>query len=233
MILGTLLLALLLGTGLGQAGVVEVEGVVHLHICELPTAVILGGPAGGPYAPAPFSGSEPFAIEFMAGSPVDPTGGSLTLEWDFTYDGSTFVPEAVGPGPVSHTYADGPASEYVALCLSSTSGVQVEIVEPVSVSNVVPTANVGGPYTGTVGSPVIFTGSATDPSSADAAVGFIYEWDFNYADTFTADQTGHDLITSSYTYQSDGTFTVALRVTDKDGGVSAISTATVTIAQLQ
>jgi hypothetical protein len=231
-ILGTLLLALLLGTGLGRAGVVEMEGVVYVHICDEPTAVILGGPEGGPYTPAPFSGYEPFTIWFIAGAPVDPAGGSLTLEWDFTYDGSTFVQEAVGPDPVSHTYADGPASEYVALRLSSTSGAQVEIVEPVNVINVVPTANVGGPYTGTVGSPVIFTGFATDPGSADTAAGFIYEWDFDYVDTFTADWIGHDLTTSSYIYQSDGTFMVALRVTDKDGGVSAISTTTVTVAQL-
>ena len=56
-----------------------------------------------------------------------------------------------------------------------------------------------------------------------------YEWDFDYAGTFTADTSGIDLTGPSHTYATEGTYTVALRVTDDDNDSSSIAIAQVTI----
>ena len=107
-------------------------------------------------------------------NPEDPTGGTLTFEWDFTYESTGFVVDDTGPGPVSFVYDDGPFLGIVALRITSTSGIVTVVVENVNVSNVPPTANAGGPYNGEVGTPVVFSASATDPSlwsaSSDRAV---------------------------------------------------------------
>ena len=228
--LGVIALALTAGSALGRAGIIDVEGVVRLYIRPVPTSIILGGPIGGPYAPGPFTGNEPFTIAFVAANAIDPNGGSLTFQWNFTYDGYTFVTDATGPGPVSHTYPDGPTTCLVALRLTSTSGAEAIIIQPLTVQNVAPTANAGGPYSVTLGSPITFAGSATDPSAADNTAGFRYEWDFNYnGTTFNVIRSGLNLTAPTYTYPSRGVFTVALRVTDKDNGVSAVSKTTATV----
>jgi hypothetical protein len=72
-----------------------------------------------------------------------------------------------------------------------------------------PQADAGGPYTGTVGSPVHFDGTgSTDPDGDESAL--TYEWDFGDGDTGTGPSPMH-------TYDADGTYTVRLRVTDAQG----------------
>jgi len=71
--------------------------------------------------------------------------------------------------------------------------------------------------------------SATDPGNDTLA----YEWDFEYDGvTFdtsgAATDSGIDLTGPSYTYATDGIYTVALRVQDDDGA-SAVVTAQVTV----
>ena len=105
-----------------------------------------------------------------------------------------------------------------------------QVTASVTISNVVPTSSVGGPYSGSSGSPITFSGSATDPG-ADT---LNYEWDFKYnGTTFSTvgatTNSGVDLTAPKYTYTTAGTFTVALRV--KDGkGVSSIVSAQVTVS---
>ena len=60
------LLVLGLRSGLGRAGVVEIEGDISVHIRPETTAQIHGGPAGGPYEAGPFTGKEVLEIEFIA-----------------------------------------------------------------------------------------------------------------------------------------------------------------------
>ncbi|MFQ6060838.1 MAG: FG-GAP-like repeat-containing protein, partial [Thermoplasmata archaeon] len=83
----------------------------------------------------------------------------------------------------------------------------------VNVFNLPPVADSHGPYQGFEASPIEFTGSHTDPGLLDTHT---YDWDFDYDGmTFTIDATGS---TVQNTWFDDYSGTVALRVTDDDGG---------------
>ncbi len=91
----------------------------------------------------------------------------------------------------------------------------------VTVNNVAPTAEAGGPYAGVTNQPVPLDGSATDPGSNDVPT---YDWDLDNNGSYeTTNQQN-----PTKTFSSAGTYTVRLRVTDDDGGVGT-DQATVTI----
>ncbi|MBI2916545.1 MAG: DNRLRE domain-containing protein [Chloroflexi bacterium] len=228
-VVALVVLALGAGSGVGGVGVTDVEGQVRVYIRPGITGIIKGGPVGGPYSNGPFFAKEAQPFSFIACCVVDPTGGTVTLEWDFDYDGSDFVTRATGAGPVTYNYGDGPGDYVVALRLSSPSGGVSMVSADVSIVNQPPVASVGGPYTARATVPIQFSGSATDPSDVDQNAGFTYEWDYEYSGTFAADQSGFNLTSPSHAYTSIGNYTVALRVIDKDGGASTLSTAPVTV----
>jgi hypothetical protein len=89
------------------------------------------------------------------------------------------------------------------------------------IPNQPPTADAGGPYTGEEGAPIAL--SATSSSDPDGVI-VSYEWDLDNDGDFD-DATG---VTSSVTFPDDGSFTVAVQVTDGDGGEDTDST-TVTV----
>ena len=166
----------------------------------------------------------------MGASDPEDSSSVLTYEWDFEFDGSFTVAQSrVNLTAPTYTYTDN-GSFTVALRARDTDGdVSTISTATVTVTNVAPSINVGGPYNVDEGTALTFTGSATDPGQDTLT----YEWDFDYtASTFTVDATGEDLTNPSTTYGNDGERTVALRVRDEDGGVSAIQTALVTVANV-
>lgn len=87
-------------------------------------------------------------------------------------------------------------------------------------ANQQPVADANGPYTGTVGVPVTFDGSASnDPDGTIIS----YNWDFG--DGTTVLDAGP---TPTHSYITDGVFNVTLTVTD-DGGLTGLDTTTATI----
>lgn len=176
-----------------------------------------------------YTDDEGSAITF-SGTATDPGNETLTYEWDFTYSGGTFNVDDSGSGLTTpaHTYT-GDGNFTVALRVRDDDSVSNIATASVTVTDVLPTANAGGPYTGNLGGPVTFAGSATDPGGE----ALTYEWDFQY-DGSTFDTVGSttgegvSLTGPSYTYSGGGSYTVALRVSDDDG-TSAIVTAGVTI----
>ena len=156
------------------------------------------------------------------------TADSLTYAWDFTYDGVNFEATAVGPS-VHTTYLDGPAVYNVALRVRDDDypyptgdggqiGEQINIFK-VTVQNVPPVAEAGGPYTGFETRPVVLSGLATDVPLDT----LVYDWDVTNDGNY--DLTGQ---TVNYVWPLPGVYTVTLRVIDDDGGVG-LDTARVTI----
>ncbi|MCB0192985.1 MAG: PKD domain-containing protein [Anaerolineae bacterium] len=166
---------------------------------------------GGPY-----TANEGTAITFNGSASSDPDGDSLTYLWNFG-DGSATATGAI----VNHTYGDN-GTYTVSLTVNDGRGGVSTVSTNVTINNVAPTANVGGPYSGDEGSTINFDGSgSSDPGANDTLT---YAW--NFGDGVTG--SGQ---TPSHTYDDNGTFTVELTVTDKDGASTSQST-TVTIANL-
>ena len=193
-----------------------------------------------------YTGDEGSAITF-SDSATDPgTNDTLTFEWDFNFQAGEFNADQSGDGLTTpeHTYPDD--GEFT-MALRVRDGADVSDIATTSVvvSNVLPTAETGGPYSGKAGTAITFSGLATDLGNDTLT----YEWDFEYDGTFSTtgatNETingievlvpaktaqGVDLISPDYTYTDNGTFTVALRILDDDG-VSVIATAEVTVAPL-
>ena len=94
--------------------------------------------------------------------------------------------------------------------------------DPDCASNLAPTANPNGPYNALVGESIIFESSGSaDPDGTIVS----YAWDFGDGNTGIGSSPTH-------AYQSDGTFTVELTVTDDGGDThSATTTATITLSE--
>lgn len=98
----------------------------------------------------------------------------------------------------------------------------------VTVRNVAPVAAVSGPAVGVRGQARVFALSASDLSPVDQAAGFTYA--INWGDGTTQTVTGPTGTNVEHVYERSGTFTVTVTATDKDGGVSAVATRTVTVS---
>ncbi|MEN8180440.1 MAG: PKD domain-containing protein, partial [Pseudomonadota bacterium] len=170
----------------------------------LPTA-----DAGGPY-----SGTEGIAVSFDGSGSSDPDGSIVSYAWDFG-DGNT----GTGSNP-SHAYAT--AGTYsVSLTVTDDAGATASASATATIEatpNLLPTADAGGPYSGTEGIAVSFDGSGSnDPDGSIVS----YAWDFGDGNTGTGSNPSH-------AYATAGTYTVSLTVTD-DAGATASATATATI----
>lgn len=180
------------------------------------------GPANQPPQPDPgqaYTVNEGGPVRFDGSGSKDPDGKIVKYEWDFNYNGSAFNVDATGPNPTTR-YPDGPATIIVALRVTDDRGASRLATTRVTVENVAPTADAGGPYTGVAGSPIEMAGSATDPGKIDQP-GLTYRWDFGDG------TTGKGLF-ASHIYAQPGTYTAKLTVKDKDGGRGS-DTATVEV----
>lgn len=152
----------------------------------------------------------------FSGDFIDPgSGDTHIIEWDFGDSGT--VSGILTP---THVYADN-GIYTVTLTVTDDDGGTGSDTCAITVNNVAPTAEAGGPYEGIIGEAIVFTGSATDPGTADTLT---YSWDFGDG---SPTETGQ---TVSHTYSIQGTYTAILTVTDDDSGVGT-DTATVTVTE--
>jgi PKD repeat protein len=155
---------------------------------------------------APATGVENTDITFDGSGSSDPDGTIASYDWDFG-DGT-----AGSGASVTHAFAAGTYT--VTLTVTDDAGATASTVSDVTISAAdapqAPVANAGGPYSATVGEAVQFDGSAsTDPDGSIAS----YEWDFGNGNTDTG-------VSPVHMYDTAGTYTVTLTVTD-DSGMTA------------
>ena len=187
----------------------------------IPTANV-----GGPY-----NTNEGTQLTF-SGAASDPEDSSETLiyEWDFEFDGSFNVAQSgVSLTTPTHAYTDSGSFTVALRVRDGADNLSPTSAGNVTVANVSPSANAGGPYIVDAGTALTFSGSATDPGNDTLT----YEWDFEYTGTTfntvgSTTASGVDLTSPRYTYAQDGILTVALRVRDDDDAVSPIMTAQIT-----
>jgi PKD repeat protein len=149
----------------------------------------------------PTSGELPLTVSFDASQSTDPDGDALTYSWDFG-DGS--IESGIS---VSHTYtqqntytaeltvSDGELSDIATAKISA--GVVVVNEPPVAVVS-------ASPVSGYAPLVVSFDASGSSDPNGDA---LSYSWNFGDGSTGSG-------ITVSHTFESEGTFTVGLSVSD-------------------
>jgi hypothetical protein len=178
--------------------------------------------AGGPYsvnegATVPLSGT---------GSDVAADVPDLVFEWDLDNDN---VFETAGLSTVfDATNVDGNGSSVFTVKFRVTDGDGGETISSttVTVLNVDPTVNAGGPYSVNEGATVLLTGTGSDVA-ADVP-GLIFEWDLNNDNIFEASGVSTVFDATNLDGNGSSTYTVNFRVSDGDGGV-AISSTIVTV----
>jgi len=166
--------------------------------------------AGGPYA-----GTVNVAISFNGAASRDPDGSVVSYLWNFG-DGTS----ASGVTAV-HAYAAA-GSYTVRLTVTDNDGLTNSASTTAQVSDGTglqpPVANPGGPYQGTTASAVAFDGSAS--SDTDGRI-VSYDWTFGDGGTASGAKPTH-------AYNTAGTYTVTLTVTD-DSGRKATATTSASI----
>jgi Ca2+-binding RTX toxin-like protein len=201
---------------------------MRFHVVDVPLTAAEVDVAPTANANGPYTVGEGGSVGLSAAGSADPDGSITAYQWDFNYDGVTFDVDATGATP---TFAagtlDGPASRTVALRVIDNVGAATIATAPLSITNVPPTAAVAGDTFGVPGLPRSFTVSATDPSAADTAAGFTFHIDFGDTGSATVPPLGPPTV--SHVYAAEGTYTVTVTATDKDGGVSAAVTHTIEV----
>jgi hypothetical protein len=149
----------------------------------------------------------------LAATGSDPEGGSLTYAWDLDGNGTFETPGQ----SVAYTPDDGPSSPTVSVRATDDVGNTSTTQASVTVANVPPTVTAvdASSSNALTGRDVTFTGTATDPSGADTSAGF--DWAFDTGGGFGA--FGANGFVASFS--RCGTYTVAAKARDKDGGVSS------------
>ena len=178
--------------------------------------IIFPPPAAGPTAEA----GGPYTVGEAQPLTLDGSGSKgniTTYAWDLG-DGTP----GAGVKPV-HTYPDGPKQFTVKLTVTDTQGRTASDTTQVTVNNLPPTADAGGPYTCQVDETIQLNGVCNDPSPVDAAT-LSCTW---------ADFSGAALSQPSYLCPSTpSTRTVTLTATDKDGA-SAPDSAPIAVVQIR
>jgi Ca2+-binding RTX toxin-like protein len=156
-----------------------------------------------------------------------------TFAWSVAKDGGS-TPFATGTGSTFSFTPDDNGSYVVTLTVTDTdtttnTTTTASANSTISVTNVPPTASLTGPSIGVRSQTLSFTLGATDPSTVDTAAGFTFNIDWNGDGTVDQTVTGPSGTVVTHTFTDSSTNTVTVTATDKDGGVSAAVSQTVTI----
>ncbi|NEQ48475.1 MAG: PKD domain-containing protein [Leptolyngbya sp. SIOISBB] len=136
---------------------------------------------------------------------TDPGDDTLTYTWDFG-DGTI----AQTGQTVDHTYGDN-GTYTVTLTVTDDDGAETVETQTITVNNLAPViADFTGQATADEGEAATFSATATDPGDDTLT----YTWDFGDGSPAANGQTAH------HTFLDNGTYTVTLTVTDKDGAAT-------------
>ncbi len=174
------------------------------------------------------------AIQTFTATITDPANDTFSTHWDFG-DGSTAEtpPSAAKSVAQTHAFADDGTYTVTVTVTDNDGGTDTATLQ-VPIANVPPTVTLGSLASSYATTPETLSASATDPSSADSAAGFAY--DFTVTDPSGAATVLHVAATANngsgvsatYTPATAGTYTVSVTATDKDNGISAPATGSFT-----
>jgi PKD repeat protein len=170
--------------------------------------------AGGPYEV-----DEGSPVTLDASGSSDPDEDILQYRWDFDNNGIWDTPFSTSP-TASHTWTN---DYYGTVKVEVTDGQDTDTdTAAITVNNVAPVVNAGGPYVVEEGTTVLFDASGSSDPGEDVLQ---YRWDF---ETNGVWDTGWSTSpTTDYTWYDDYTCTVTVEVSD--GEYTDTDTSTVTV----
>ncbi len=171
--------------------------------------------AGGPYTEA-----EGATVTFDASGSIDPDGTIVQYEWDWQNDG--IFDSTTTTTTCEYVYTDDFYGQMNVRVTDNEGETHTDIAS-VTIYNVNPTADAGGPYQGQPNVDISCHAEATDPGSDDVP-NLIFQWDVNGDGIYA--RYGQDITVN---FSSGGTFKIYLRVVDDDGGIG-IDSATVNVS---
>src|SRR5207245_1239754 len=182
--------------------------------------------------------NEGASTSFTLGSFSDPGADSpwsVDVNWGDGSSHTTFNKTSTGSlGSQSHTYADN-GSYTVTVTVTDKDGGSGSATFTINVSNVAPTVTAAANQTANEGASTSFTlGSFSDPGANDSPWAADVTWGDGSAHTTFNQNTRGSLGSQSHTYADNngtGTYTVTVKVTDKDGGFGQ-ATFTATVANV-
>ena len=145
---------------------------------------------------------------------TDTDGTLVNWSWDFG-DGDTSYQQ----NP-THQYADDDTYT-VRLTVKDDEDATDTTTKTLTVTNVAPTADAGGPYNAAIGESITLDGSTSIDSDGTIV---LYQWDLDFDGAYD-DATG---TTTTHSWSSGGTYSIGLKVTDDDGDTDT-DTTTVTV----
>lgn len=188
--------------------------------------------AGGPYSVV-----EGNVLTLDASTSSDPENDILTYTWDINGDGTFGDASGVSP---TLTWAmlealginQGPFSITNLRVRVDDGNGNVVTSSPVvfDIVNTPPVATLTGPTVLVRTQPDTFSLSVSDPSSVDQAAPFFFELDWDGNGVFEDGYTQLAGSTVAHSFITSGTYVVRMRATDQDGGVSQVTTHTVTVS---
>jgi PKD repeat protein len=194
----------------------DFSGTIYLRVTDddggvgtASATVIINNIAPSVDAGGPYTGYEGSSVT-LTGSATDPGIDTFIFEWDM--DDNDLFDDATGKTPVWLWDDDG--VYIIGMRVTDDDGGVGFDTTTVTISNVPPTVNAGGPYAGNESTPINFTGSLTDPGIGDT---FTYLWDFGDGKMSMQQNPTH-------VYADDGVYTVFLTITDDDGGTGTDNT---------
>jgi PKD repeat protein len=158
-------------------------------------------------------------IRFSASASYDPDDDTLTYYWDFD-DTDGIQTDAVGVGPVSHTYPDDGVFT-ITLTVKDNENAKATSNIEVTITNVPPVADAGDDIDTIEDEPVTFDATESYDTPQDTLT-LMYAWNFGDG---SEDATGP---TVTHTYTEQGVYEVILTVTD-DNGATATDTLSVLV----
>jgi hypothetical protein len=198
---------------------------VGINVSDTPPALTLSGSGkvneGSPYT-------------LTLGAITDSAPGGVTRTTIHWGDGTTTVFDAAHPlpagGAVPHTYANGPASDTIAVDVQDEDGTHPAVAnQTVTVADVAPSdTTIQLDHTTLAeGGTATLSGSFTDPGTLDTHAVTI-NWGDGSAPTVLNLAAGVVTFNASHPYPASGTDSVTVTVTG-EGGVSDSTSATVTV----
>ncbi len=206
------------GVYLAALTVTTAEGLsstdtVQITVRALPTVTAASSVAAG---------TAPLEV-FLSADAQDLDGPIVLYEWDFDGDGS-FDYSSPSVGPVRHVYSSGGVYNATVKVTDADGNTATDSLT-ITVSDANPVAYAqAAPKDGSAPLTVAFSGSGSD---ADGQI-VKYEWDFTSDGSYEYSSTS--TASANHVYNSDGTYTATLRVTDDDG-LTGTDTVSITVSE--